>query len=195
MSFKLLGGGSDLNGVVSDMNQNILELKGREVTEVFKDDTGVRRVLSGKRGDDYGLFVSKPTFDVFTAADDELIFNSGQNVFKIVQSGTIESPALSIADPGAQYASDDAITSLEHGLGYKPAVIGYLDNLGVYYQLPFYFPRGTGTSAAIAWPFLQISVDDTNVNLNFNVTVFDQSWSSTVGDFTVKYYLLQETAN
>lgn len=65
MSFKLLGGGSDLQTIVSDINQNILELKVREVTQIVKDTSGNRRIIFGRLPDgSYGLVISKEGYDV-----------------------------------------------------------------------------------------------------------------------------------
>jgi hypothetical protein len=77
MSFKNIGGGSSLEGIVNDINQNIFELKNREVTQIFKDDTGARRVLLGKGADGfYGIKVSKANKDVYDVSDDDLLFSS-----------------------------------------------------------------------------------------------------------------------
>lgn len=197
MSYKLIGGGSSLETVVSDVNQNILELKGREVTDMFKDETGTRRVLVGK-GDNgfYGFKVSKEGFDVFTATDNDLIFTSdSQSVFNVVDIDTISSPAISIAAPGVgNYAQSLQTTSVAHGLGYIPAFMAFLANGGEYVSLPYTFYSGAGTGGQ--WYSFSFTVDATNVNFSIDVLVTGGSAISyPAGTNTVKYFLLQESAN
>lgn len=197
MGFKLLGGGSDLQTVVNDVNQNILELKNREVTEFFKDDTGTRRVLFGKGANGfYGLKVSPANVDVFTATDDQLIFNSAQNVFKIVATGTVVFPdtaANSVAG-GQQEQSIE----IETGVESDKALIAFVFSYNVEsssLQLPYIATTpSTGFGGLIAYRFdftpfvyiptgtIHIEVDSTNY-LNF-----------ILGGSTMKWYVLQETA-
>lgn len=188
MSYKLLGGGSDLSTIVNDMNQNILEMKGREVTEIFKDDTGTRRVLLGKGPNGfYGLLVSKPGIDVFEATADQLAFTSGQNVFKIVDTGT-----LTLHHPAN---TTTVQVSVAHGLSHIPIAIMFLADTDdtQRYSIPFTsINTSTGTVAAHAQTFM----DATDVGVNYYTpnTVGNSLYGDEYSQ-SVKYYLLQETAN
>jgi hypothetical protein len=51
------------------------------------------RVLAGKRGSDYGLWVSKPGYDVLTANFDQLIFNPYFAAMRAVVRGTATIPS------------------------------------------------------------------------------------------------------
>jgi hypothetical protein len=85
MAIKLIPATNDLNSIVTQINTNLLDLKNNEVTTVIKDDTGTRRVLLGKGADGfYGIKVSKVGNDVYSAADDDLIFSSSFNNESIV---------------------------------------------------------------------------------------------------------------
>lgn len=65
MSYQLINDNKNLPNIVNMVNKNIYELKGQEVTRIFKDTTGKRRIIIGKLPDGtYGLVISKPGFDV-----------------------------------------------------------------------------------------------------------------------------------
>lgn len=186
----LIGGGSSLETVVSDMNKNLLEIKGSETTQIFKDETGTRRVLLGKGADGfYGLKVSQPNFDVFTAEDDELIFNSGQNVFKIVKVGTFT--MSKDASDNYNVTDADVDPSLYHNLGFAPGIVAF------WYFDPYYFPdpffQVNRTSGALDL-HLRASVDDTRV-IGEIVAPTDGTDYAGAASYTCKYYLLQETAS
>ena len=56
----------------------------------------------------YGIKVSKEGFDVLTCTDDQLVFTSKLQTLKTYATGTI---------------NNLGITSVSHGLGYKPAFL------------------------------------------------------------------------
>lgn len=189
---KLIGGSSSLEGVVTDMNQNILELKGRETTEIFKDDSGTRRVLLGKGADDfYGLKVSPAGTDVYTAAAADLVFNSDQNVFKIVDKLT-----TTFSYSVGASASTNSFT-LNHNLGYLPLLSGSVNitsasgtaTTGVY-PLPYLL---IGANSTINGGYIAAGISITEVTttlVHFSMVL--ASSSSFAG--TVTLYVLQETA-
>lgn len=170
---QLIGGGSDLTSTQSQMNQNLLEIKGREVTEFFKDDTGTRRVMLGKGKDGfYGLKVSQEGSDVYDATNDQLVFNSDNNVFKIVDSQLVE-------------VSASGDTSFNHGLSYTPSIVAYLDYDGTGSNLwPLPFIQQSGGSITV---LITVRVTPSAVILNSNQTLSTPA--------SIRYYLLQETAN
>ena len=176
---------SSASQVTNQINGVARDLQALQTTQIFKDDTGTRRVLLGKGADGfYGLKVSQEGVDVFSAANDDLVFNSDQNVFKIVSSGT------SIIDATSATAGVAISNTVAHNLGYIPAFQAYYSAGGFFYQLPN--STGWGASGGVMtftnWIFA--AVDDTNIYL-----YFIPSASGDIGLFPVKYYLLQETAN
>lgn len=167
---------------------------------LVRDNSSVPVVSIGNIGTDstgnteWGMKVAQAGVDVTTATDSQLIFNSQQDVFKIVQTGST-SLFLPFTGGGIQTSVSSTIA---HGLGYVPAFIGYLtaiDSAGSpinqQQQLPYYsiaFNNTTHTFDVQAQAV--ISVDATYVY--FSVTAEDGEWS---GTWSFKYYLLQETAS
>lgn len=143
-----------------------------------------------------GFFVTKPGIDVAQAnSTEDFVFNSNQNVFKIVKSGTLRSPALSLSDPGVGvFDTTAAASSVPHDLGYIPAIISYVFQPGQTYEpMPFNSSNGAGNAAR--WYTMTSVVSVVEVYFRIEALVFHQSFSIAEGDFTMKYYLLQETAN
>lgn len=137
--------------------------------------------------------IAKDGFDQSTATNDQLIFNSDQNVFKIVASGNATLASASINTAGANYASGTSQTaSIPHGLSYTPAILAYWATANTYSALPRTV-QGANTSAGYAIYYISASVDSTNVL--FSVAPFGYNISDTFPALTLKYYLLQETAN
>ena len=163
------------------------ELYARQTTEIFKDGTGQRRVLLGKGASDfYGLKVSKPGYDVYTATDSQLIFNSAQNVFKIVSTATVSITAS---------ATSNNVTTISHGLSYVPIIVAFL-NAGlaggaVRTPLPTWttLNRDDINHVVNFRTWINAEVDATNVYIDFI-----NSTASTVGPLSITYYLLQESA-
>lgn len=172
----------------SQITDMFRELYNRTITEIFKDDSGVQRVLLGKGANGfYGLKVSKSGFDVYDATDAQLVFNSDQNNFKIVSSFT-----TSITGS----ATSNTVTTIAHGLGYTPAILAFL-NAGlaggaVRTPLPTWttLNRDDVNHVVNFRTWINAEVDGTNVYLDFF-----NSTASPIGPLTVTIYLLQETAN
>jgi len=189
---------------LNQINNAIRQLNNETQTKVFKGPENVNAVINGKLPDDLGygfqlsdsngvpriiayidannnpiLKVSEADQDVVTATDDQLIFNSSQNVLKVVSTGTVTMsvPALSQLNT----------TTVTHNLGYVPAVISFIKNpSGTYRQMPFtYWDRATNTTLAVAW------ADASTTDVTFNL---DNNSIALIGDYTFRYYLLQETA-
>lgn len=184
MSFKNIGGGSSLEAVVNDINQNINELKTREVTEIFKDDSGTRRVLLGKGPLGHGLFVAPEGVDVYDADASELVFNSNQNVFKIVSTGTTELDATSAT------AGNTITEEITHGLSHVPIVMAFVVINDVYVPLPT--PGGKSVSGGVVQfnTWHSAETDATKLYIEFY-----PGSTSNFGTYTYRWYLLQETAN
>ena len=136
----------------------------------------------------FGLKVAKAGYDVLTATDSQLIFNSEQNVFKIVQTGT-----TSVTVPAGYSDSVPYTASVAHGLGVAPAILAYVQStsaaIGGAQGSPL--PVIVNTSFPFAYAGLvDCSVTTTTVVFTVAGTVAGQL----NGIWTFRYYLLQETA-
>lgn len=152
-----------------------------------------------------GFFVAEPGIDVRSATDDELVFNSQQNVFKIIKI-TGEVPAMTFAggSAGVQVAIPHLQPSAPLINIYVPAQ--FLDFVtdtvisSTFIPLPilssnlipsfYYFPSASGDDI---WPlFVSYGVDDTNVY----VQAYFENSNSATGDtapIPVTFFILQET--
>lgn len=200
MTFQLVGGDTgNLDAVVNQVNQNIAQLKVQDTTNIFKDDAGTRRVLLGKGKDGfYGLKVSQEGTDVYDGANADMVFNSDNNLFKIVSSDTVD---VTVSNP---MASGTKVTAtIAHGLSSAPAYIAFVTipaGAGVYAtegqlsQLPALLVNediaDVGGAVVI---YAQGRVDATN--LYFDVINVSGSSIADLGTpWSFKYYILQETA-
>lgn len=184
MAFQLIGGGGDLNTVTTTMNQNILELKGQDIRKIIRDDQGTRVAILDKNG----LRTTAPDsgIDVFTATDGQLTFNSARNTLKVVYSGELVVSKAVNTTGGTNFYT--------HGLGYRPAVLAYIDFGDVNYSIPASFVVPTGANAGFVYEAYSMGVDESD----FIVTVTTPSNSVTYPialERTIRFYLLQETAN
>lgn len=172
---------SSASQVTNQINGVARDLQALQTTQIFKDDTGTRRVLLGKGADGfYGLKVSKAGTDVFDGNAEDMVFNSNNNIFKIVDTGT-----ASVA-----FAADGTTetTTIAHGLSYKPIVFAFIDQNGISQILPSVGVYIAGANAGKTYQVISWGVDDTNVYF-YNQS---QLQGSACPDIT--YYLLQETA-
>lgn len=196
MSLQTVGGNASLPEFINAHNRAMQELRGREVTEIFKDDAGTRRVLLGKGADGfYGLKVSPAGTDVYTAADDDLAFSSNYNFFKIVQSGTAVVPAFTVAS-GTTDTEDVTVTFPDQGS--RPVVLAFSAVVG---QQKTWGGIETYTvsvdSVGNKVDLRQIVFRDMSINSN-QVTFTARGYNSTGSDFdvpqsTIKYFVLKET--
>lgn len=141
--------------------------------------------------------VAKPGYDAATASDDELIFNSSQNVFKIVDTGILIVAAPSVSFSANSMATATTNATFSHNLGYTPAVLVFSDlGGGILRSLPF---SNTGISGGLNnWTQQNVSVQITSTSLTIiNEFVVSSTVSGTASGLgiTVRYYLLQETAS
>jgi hypothetical protein len=179
---------------------------------IYYDVNGVPNVLLGNRlkntanglaSNQGGFFVGKPGIDVTQATNSQLIFNSGNDVFKIVVSGTTTIPGRTLSTSSSYF---DTI-QIAHGLPYVPIMQAYglvtynavfnntlpVQLLTGYATLPF---DGISPFAGVGnlQTFLIKAITDAT---NVYFTYFYQtngSGSYTFPAVPIKYYLLQETA-
>lgn len=184
MAAQPLNTGNSLAINYNQVNQLITDVNNRKVTEIFKDDSGIQRVLLGKGSNGfYGLKVSQGGIDVYTATDDELIFNSDQDIFKIVK--TLSFSITQAANSQTSYSKAHSQTSV-------PAIMGFLAaGANIFRPLPTRtsLVRNDTDGNVYMNTWVECQADLVNVTINF----FNAS-SSNAGPFNFKVFVLQETA-
>lgn len=181
----------------SGVNQSIVFQQG--AIEAY-DQTNVRNAFFGYAPEINPtrpiLRVTKENVstDVLNATDSQLAFNSENNVFKIVESGTSQTAACALTSAGAgNWSSASSSVTIPHNLGYIPAIFAFYNSGGgSYVPLPF-TQLDFNTSTSVAWFVLSAIADNTNLYLQVNAMGLNRTATFVATD--IKYYLLQETAN
>lgn len=167
--------------------------------QILAVQDGVNKAAFGFYGaaNKFGLKVAEDGTDVLEAEDDQLIFNSDQNVFKIVSSGTTSITSPSITNSAVGYYSDSNTVTINHDLGYIPIVLAFRSYSTVNVPIPGYGLIQSDSSARNS-DWLYISATSTQVKINVLVEqmIFSAGSETQGGNtYSIKYYLLQETAN
>lgn len=187
-------GGDDsqvkIDSLVKQLNEWGRLISNEDRTKIIKDDAGVQRFLQGFNqggfNNNVGLKISQEGKDVLTAADSELVFNSDNNLFKIVQTGS----ATMNADATVSGAGSTIVTTIPHNLGFVPAALIYtLTSAGDYVPLPAVSSYTTSGGNVLFNQFITSSIDDTNLYIKFF-----PGGATDYGEYEFKYYLIQETA-
>lgn len=186
--------GTPPEDMMAQYNQNFDLIDDQDQTKIISN-TGVPQILFGyqKQGFgalDYGLKVSKinPStglpYNVTTATSDQLYFSSAFNSLKVLASGTTNITV--VVGAGADFVA--------HSLGFAPVVIAYLTTSGgtTYTQLPFMQVGATAVGADSFALGLLIDVTTSATELLIRSQCSDAAYN---GGYTIKYYLLAETAN
>lgn len=164
------------------------------------DSTNTRRMLGGQYPDgNIKIALSQSGFDVATATDDQLIWSSDFNAFKIVLTGEA---IITVPNPqGTDFSSQKVVT---HNLGYIPSYLVYVSPPASYFDfanirqlVPFfeyaifdsanpgniegYHINGVGDVGFI-----------TETQIAFDLG-FVADFGTTPGDWIFKYYLMRET--
>lgn len=165
---------------ISALKQNI----------IYSDPTTqTPRIIAGLLPDNsYGMWVSKPGVDATTASSTDLIFNSNQDIFKIVQTDTVSVDFIS---------SPFSVFTLAHGLDFAPIPVAFLtDVTDGTASGNFPFPTNLSVTVDLTDGFikvgasLNVAADATNVYFEcVNALGID------LGTFDIKYYLLQESSS
>jgi hypothetical protein len=167
--------------------------------QILAVQDGTNKAVMGFYGEDnkFGLKVAKDGYDVLTAKPSDLIFNSENNVFKIVASGE-----ASVTKPAAD-TSETVEVNLEEYSSYfesgsYPIALVYSESYGGV-QLPVSYVETTGTDAGKASLLMRYEID---IQPHLFISVFTPNYSAGANpnytneiNINFKYYLLQETAN
>lgn len=156
-----------------------VQQQNTRILAVDSDDVPV--VSFGQQEDgSLGLRVAKPGVDVTTNSDlSQLIFNSSQNTFKIVYTSSVT------AIPSSGSAT--STVTIPHGLSFVPTIVAFATISGIYAPVP---SIGVNTTTGAVTAMVNATVDATNVYL-----IATYPGSTVPSGNSIKYYLLQETAN
>lgn len=170
-------------------------INSKDARTLVNDGSNDRVILGRQADNSYGLIVSKPGFDADPSSPDNLIFNSDQDAFKIALAGEHVMSTYSIAGTSGEWikSGNSSPDTIVHNLGFIPAVLCFVDFGGQYTLMPATFTQ-VGSTAAIYWEHVFANVDATNLYLGSQTYSFGAA-SATGGSYSIKYYLLQETAN
>jgi hypothetical protein len=173
---------NDMINAINDENQTKIIRNGTTPTVL------IGRQKGGFGGQDYGIKIAKSGIDVTTATDAQLAFSSAFDTLRVVQSNT-----GIIAAPGSNTSLTTSV-SIPHNLGYAPVVIAYFNYptgaVGTYWPSPFnVYSYSASVGSYVIDSAAKFNVDSTNINFFIH-----QSSTVTAGNWSYKYYLLQETA-
>jgi hypothetical protein len=173
---------------------------------LVNDGTTNRIVVGAQSDGTFGMKVSQPGNDVLTAPNSNMVFNSSQDVFKIVAKGTTTIPAFAVGSAQLNYS----YVQIPHGLSFTPIVQAFASGYWVkgatgvqsstYIPLPTFIP-GQGalgayffqTSGGYRAADIIFAVDSTNISFQ---AATDSSLSvDTMLAIPITYFILQETVN
>ena len=190
-----------IQSVVKQTNEALRQLSNEDRTKIIKDDSGTPRLLTGFQQDGFensnvGVKMSQTGVDVQAAQNDELIFSTDFNLFKIVGTGT-----GSCTPPASWAASEVVRDTVPHNLGYKPAFLAFVTNPAIS-GVGYYVPGLANVPSKISLAANEVTfetyawVDETNIYLDLVYFNSAGSAATNYDTFTwnFKYYLLQETA-
>lgn len=182
-----------LPDLIAYINQNFDLIDDQDRTKII-NNAGIPQILFGyqKAGFgtlDYGLKVSKinpvtsQPYNVTTATNDQLAFNSAFNTLKIVSTD-----ARSITTP-INTASYGVV--VPHGLSFTPAVFAMVFIVDKYQAAPL---LQIDLASGVVTEYITVSVDDTNIYYRLYVPSSSPLYAAGITR-SFKTYLLQETAN
>lgn len=156
---------------------------------------GLARLLLLADGTNFFLKISDDSIDVLSATDDQLIFNSQNNLFKIVESGvaTVSLPSIS---NGASGSGSDNVA---HSLGYEPLVLAWsVTTAGGTQVKPFpasvVNAKSVNTTAVTIAYVRDEQMTVTNTDITFDITVSNSTgFAEPATDVEILYFLLTQT--
>lgn len=161
-----------------------------------RQDDGLARLLLLADGSDFRLKISEDNVDVFTANDDQLVFDSSRNLFKIVDKGTATVSLPFIANGSSGSGSDNVV----HSLGYEPLVLAWSVSTpsGVMlsqFPSPIVNAKSVNTTAVTIAYVRDEQMIVTDTDITFSIAVANSTgFAEPATDIEIKYFLLTETA-
>lgn len=156
---------------------------------------GLARLLLLADGLDFFLKISEDGIDVLNANDDQLIFNSNNNLFKIVDKGIATVP-LGFNANGTSVSGSDNVT---HSLGVEPLVLAWsVTTSGG--KILRNFPssivnaKSVNTTAVTIGYLRDEDMIVTNTDITFSITVSNSTGvAEPATDVNIMYFILTET--
>lgn len=164
------------------------------------DDANLMRLLLAATGQDFNFKIAPEGKDVRTATDDELIFNSDRNLFKIVDWGEVPITKPAVLDGQSATTSEQA----DHDLDYIPLVIAFIvipSPQAVDSDIIKFF--GSGITNANGFTSNGVNIvyhSDEQVTAGVDKITFSWTIHNKMGfgepamDCTIKYFLLTTTS-
>lgn len=180
---------------INDGNQDIAifgQQADGSINLKYFDANGIGLAQFGKFADGtIALKVAKSGIEVSSATNDQLIFNSSQDVFKIVGKYTA---SFSFTTSAGETTASATIT---HNLGYVPTRMSFLTGSLLYTSptnapLPYVIP-GSATATGLNMVCVVADVQADTSTIGYSVSIFAGSGQAISG--TITAYILQETAN
>lgn len=168
--------------------QGIIEAKGDDGKRSFF--LGYEPTISSRPV----IRIAKDGSDALTGEDDELVFNSENNVFKVALQGT-----ATVIKPSGTFSGT---VSVPHNLGYRPVVFAFVEDSGVHRPLPLTNFLDTSYSTDNGSLLYKVDVEViTETEVMFVCRTPQLAGPAAPGNyntamtFPIKYFLLQETAS
>lgn len=168
---------------------------------VGRDTNNLMRLLISAQNDDFVIKISESGVDVESATNDQLVFNSAQNIFKIVDSDTVLADFAGFSAHASPVSSLEVVTlfAVDHNQGRLPAIMMFYGD-GSTLALPIangsiFFNKFTSTS----WQSVHFEVEVTTTQIIVNMThTYAASSGSTSAvsgftDYPFTYFVLQQS--
>jgi hypothetical protein len=179
--FQPIPANTDPSQMAAAINNNFAQLDQEGVKKIYGGSDGVPRIfIDGTTG---VIKVAPEGTDVTTADDSVLMFNSTQKNLKIVATGTLD------VDANGVTAGVPKTTTFTHDLGYVPIPLVFFTPDGYYRQLPFGL-KSTAAGNVVFTTWIECWTNTTQLGVDFIGGA-----SGDYGSFTMRYYLLRESAN
>lgn len=219
MTFRPLTTQNSLGSNFSQVNDMVRQLNREQRTKVFRGPNQVNALVSGKLPNDLGYGIqfsdgnniprivayidesNQPVFkisedgiDVTVATNDQLTFNSQQNVFKIVETDVATIPSVAAASSGSLTDSSivvdtGVISSTNRSfLAFLEATNGEFTPLPAFATMP---GPSFGGYISHYWDAISFLSGGT-VNLEFRITNYS---NTSISARNVRWFVLQESAS
>lgn len=214
--FVPVGANASLQELLSVTNGNFAQLDTEAVTKVFKGPNNVNALINGKLPNNLGYGIqfsdtsdvpriiayidsnNRPVFkisndgvDVTTAANDQLIFNSQQDVLKVVATGTISIAGANASSTRTSTLSIPALADIPAYIAFLPQSLNY-GTLALELSLVSLPAVGGGVAAIAVINYTNAYSSGGIAKIDFATTNFQNALNDP-NTYIWRYYVLQET--